>query len=64
VTFNSRDGIVLKGWWFAVMGADLAAVIVHGRGRNRANSDFSRELGTDKPSVVPAGILATPRRGG
>lgn len=40
VTFNSRDGIVLKGWWFAVPGADRAAVIVHGRGRNRVNSDF------------------------
>lgn len=40
VTFNSRDGIVLKGWWFAVSGADRAAVIVHGRGRNRVNSDF------------------------
>jgi uncharacterized protein len=40
VTFNSRDGVVLKGWWFAVPGADRAAVIVHGRGRNRVNSDF------------------------
>jgi fermentation-respiration switch protein FrsA (DUF1100 family) len=42
VTFNSRDGIVLKGWWFAVQGADRAAVIVHGRGRNRVNSDFKQ----------------------
>lgn len=40
VTFNSRDGIVLKGWWFGVPGADRGAVIVHGRGRNRVNSDF------------------------
>ena len=40
VTFNSRDGVVLKGWWFAVTGADRAVVIVHGRGRNRVNSDF------------------------
>jgi fermentation-respiration switch protein FrsA (DUF1100 family) len=40
VTFNSRDGIVLKGWWFEVVGADRAVVIVHGRGRNRVNSDF------------------------
>src|SRR5436189_4812662 len=40
VTFKSRDGIVLKGWWFAVPRADRAAVIVHGRGRNRVNSDF------------------------
>jgi uncharacterized protein len=40
VTFNSRDGIVLKGWWFPVRGADRAAVLVHGRGRNRVNSDF------------------------
>ena len=40
VTFHSRDGIVLKGWWFGVPGADRAAVIVHGRGRNRVNSDF------------------------
>jgi fermentation-respiration switch protein FrsA (DUF1100 family) len=42
VTFNSRDGIVLKGWWFAVAGADRAAVIVHGRGRNRVNSEFKQ----------------------
>jgi dipeptidyl aminopeptidase/acylaminoacyl peptidase len=40
VTFKSRDGIVLKGWWFAVPRADRAALIVHGRGRNRVNSDF------------------------
>jgi fermentation-respiration switch protein FrsA (DUF1100 family) len=40
VTFNSRDGIVLKGWWFTVAGADRAAVIVHGRARNRVNSEF------------------------
>ena len=40
VTFNSRDGIVLKGWWFEVPRADRAAVLVHGRGRNRVNSDF------------------------
>jgi len=40
VTFNSRDGIVLKGWWFEVAGADRAVVLVHGRGRNRVNSDF------------------------
>ena len=42
VTFNSRDGIILKGWWFAVPGADRAAVIVHGRGRNRVNSEFKQ----------------------
>lgn len=40
VTFNSRDGIVLKGWWFGIDRADRAAVLVHGRGRNRVNSDF------------------------
>lgn len=40
VTFNSRDGIVLKGWWFGLPGADRAVVMVHGRGRNRVNSDF------------------------
>jgi len=40
VTFNSRDGIVLKGWWFQVVDADRAVVMVHGRGRNRVNSDF------------------------
>jgi fermentation-respiration switch protein FrsA (DUF1100 family) len=51
VTFNSRDGIVLKGWWFAVAGADRAAVIVHGRGRNRVNSDFM-EAGISKLLLV------------
>jgi fermentation-respiration switch protein FrsA (DUF1100 family) len=40
VTFKSRDGIALKGWWFQVAGADRAVVLVHGRGRNRVNSDF------------------------
>jgi fermentation-respiration switch protein FrsA (DUF1100 family) len=40
VTFKSRDGLVLKGWWFGVTGADRAVVLVHGRGRNRVNSDF------------------------
>src|SRR2546428_3551530 len=40
VSFESRDGIPLKGWWFAVAGADRAAVLVHGRGRNRINSTF------------------------
>jgi fermentation-respiration switch protein FrsA (DUF1100 family) len=40
LSFNSRDGIALKGWWFSVAGADRAAVLVHGRGRNRVNSDF------------------------
>lgn len=44
VTFSSRDGIVLKGWWFAVPGADRAAVVVHGRGRNRINSTFRPDL--------------------
>ena len=40
VSFESRDGTPLKGWWFAVAGADRAAVLVHGRGRNRINSTF------------------------
>ena len=51
VTFNSRDGLVLKGWWFQVDGADRAAVIVHGRGRNRVNSDFM-EAGIAKLLLV------------
>ena len=40
VAFESRDGLALKGWWFAVAGADRAAVVVHGRVRNRINSSF------------------------
>jgi uncharacterized protein len=40
VAFRSRDGLVLKGWWFPVSGADRAIVIVHGRARNRVNSSF------------------------
>jgi len=51
VTFNSRDGIVLKGWWFEVPGADRAVVLVHGRGRNRVNSDFM-EAGIAKLLLV------------
>jgi fermentation-respiration switch protein FrsA (DUF1100 family) len=40
VSFVSRDGVALKGWWFAFPGSDRAAVVVHGRGRNRINSSF------------------------
>lgn len=40
VTFSSRDGVVLRGWWFVAAGADRAVVMVHGRARNRVNSDF------------------------
>jgi fermentation-respiration switch protein FrsA (DUF1100 family) len=56
VSFTATDGIPLKGWWFtttagATFGsptvagtgpkpADRALVIVHGRGRNRINSNF------------------------
>lgn len=40
VAFRSRDGLLLKGWWFAVEGADRAIVMVHGRARNRVNSSF------------------------
>jgi fermentation-respiration switch protein FrsA (DUF1100 family) len=40
ISFESRDGTALKGWWFAATGADRAAVVVHGRGRNRINSSF------------------------
>jgi len=43
VAFESRDGLAMKGWWFAVAGADRAAVVVHGRGRNRINSSFHPE---------------------
>ena len=40
VSFRSRDGLLLKGWWFPSPSADRAVVVVHGRGRNRINSDF------------------------
>lgn len=55
VSFTATDGIALKGWWFtapalltegspivasAPKPADRALVIVHGRGRNRINSNF------------------------
>src|SRR5437763_896709 len=40
VAFRSRDGLLLRGWWFGVAGADRAVVIVHGRARNRVNSSF------------------------
>lgn len=51
VTFTSRDGIQLRGWWFGVSGADRAAVIVHGRARNRVNSAF-------KPSAIATALLS------
>jgi len=52
VSFTATDGIPLKGWWFTstvpTVDAGLnsfarpnrALVIVHGRGRNRINSNF------------------------
>src|SRR5207244_481293 len=40
VAFRSRDGLLLRGWWFGVAGADRAVVMVHGRARNRVNSSF------------------------
>ena len=40
VAFRSADGLLLKGWWFPVDGADRAIVMVHGRARNRVNSSF------------------------
>jgi fermentation-respiration switch protein FrsA (DUF1100 family) len=40
VSFRSRDGLLLKGWWFPVAGTDRAVVMVHGRGGNRVNSSF------------------------
>ena len=51
VGFTSRDGIELKGWWFQVSRADRAVVIVHGRGRNRVNSDFM-------PAAISKTLLA------
>ncbi len=40
VSFRSRDGLLLKGWWFPTAGTDRAVVIVHGRAANRINSSF------------------------
>lgn len=45
VSFNATDGVPLKGWWFTTTvqtfaPVDRALVIVHGRGRNRINSNF------------------------
>ncbi|HEV8537033.1 MAG TPA: alpha/beta fold hydrolase [Candidatus Limnocylindria bacterium] len=44
VAFDGRDGTAQKGWWFAVTGADRAAVIVHGRARSRVNFVFRPDL--------------------
>jgi fermentation-respiration switch protein FrsA (DUF1100 family) len=41
VTFKSRDGLVLRGWWFAApRSAARAAVLVHGKDQNRIDSSF------------------------
>lgn len=41
VTFKSRDGLTLKGWWFPASGAARkAAVLVHGKDQNRIDSSF------------------------
>lgn len=43
VSFRSQDGLLLKGWWFPVAGADRAVVVVHGRAANRINSSFGQQ---------------------
>ncbi len=40
VTFRSRDGVLLKGWWFPATRADRAVVMVHGKDQNRIDSSF------------------------
>src|SRR5258708_12142276 len=41
VGFKSRDGLLLKGWWFpAAKPAARAAVLVHGKDQNRIDSSF------------------------
>ena len=40
VAFRSRDGLLLKGWWFPAPGASKAAVLVHGKDQNRIDSSF------------------------
>ncbi len=53
VSFRSRDGLVLKGWWFPnARKADRAAVLVHGRGQNRIVSSF-------RPDLVAQMLLAS-----
>ena len=40
VSFMSRDGLRLAGWWFPAVGATKAAVLVHGKDQNRIDSSF------------------------
>jgi fermentation-respiration switch protein FrsA (DUF1100 family) len=40
VSFQSRDGLHLAGWWFPAAGATKAAVLVHGKDQNRIDSSF------------------------
>jgi len=40
VSFMSRDGLRLAGWWFPAAGATKAAVLVHGKDQNRIDSSF------------------------
>src|SRR3981081_1232901 len=44
VSFKSRDGLTLKGWWFpapGIVAATKAAVLVHGKDQNRIDSSFA-----------------------
>ena len=60
VSFTSRDGLTLKGWWFPAPGAPpatRAAVMVHGKDQNRIDSSFdpgriARALLADRWSVL------------
>jgi len=43
VSFKSRDGLTLQGWWFpapGIVAATKAAVLVHGKDQNRIDSSF------------------------
>ncbi|HUE86564.1 MAG TPA: hypothetical protein VMO26_10850, partial [Vicinamibacterales bacterium] len=45
VTFQTQDGLTLKGWWFpAPEPLDRAAVLVHGKDQNRIDSSFPHGL--------------------
>ena len=57
VSFQSRDGLTLRGWWFPAPGATRAVVMVHGKDQNRIDSSFdpgriARALLADRWSVL------------
>lgn len=53
VSFSSRDGLMLSGWWLHAGNTDKAVIMVHGANRNRA--DYCTRMLDMARDIVDAG---------